>query len=622
VREGSGLERPRRILFALATAVLVLASSVSLGSQAASAVTTPLFLGNLPSPGVDGHAGVYAWGAATLPDGSVIIGDYWNGRVLHYAKDGADLGVLFSIVQPGKPVTSNTAPYGLAVDETTGVVYVGTYYIDPKIPSVVQRWAPDAITGVYQQQTPISYSGFLYPSRVAVANDGRVYVADMNANKIFVFNSAGSFLFSWGSFGTGNGQFKQPRGLAFDQSNPQRLYVADANNVRVQVFNTSGVYQFQFKSHLKGNLRGLAVDPARDAVYVVSITGQAVFKYNLSGVWLMNIGSAGGLSQTTCCSTPSGQFSNGGREITVAGDGNIWVGDMPNFRVQVFSPAGQFQFSRPSPAENPPAGGFNAPRGVEVDGSGNVVVADSYNQRIEKFDASGSWVWSIGVRGNATGYFLNYPGAVATDPGDGSVVIADTANSRIKKFTANGVFVWQQGAGTGGDGETYNQPAGVAVGQDGTVYVADTRNKRIQVLDGATGVLQSTFGTSNLTTPNGLTVDPATGNIFVADSGRKAVQVFTAGGSFARSITATAMKRPYDVAVDDTSVYVTDRGQNKFFMFTKATGALVGSFGALGSGNGQFQDPQGIGFGDGELFISDVKNDRIQVWCVSSSCGA
>src|SRR5262249_34543260 len=46
---------------------------------------------------------------------SVIIGDYWNGRVLHYAEDGSDLGVLFSIVQPGMPVTSNTAPYGLAV---------------------------------------------------------------------------------------------------------------------------------------------------------------------------------------------------------------------------------------------------------------------------------------------------------------------------------------------------------------------------------------------------------------------------------------------------------------------------------------------------------------------------
>jgi DNA-binding beta-propeller fold protein YncE len=579
-------------------------------------------LGSIPVSPTNGHAGLYGWGVATMPDGSVIVGDYWNGRVMHYATDGTPLGVLFSIVQSGAPITPNTTPYGLAVDESTGVVYVGTYYLVPKIPSVVQRWAPDPITGVYVQQTPISYSGFQYPSRVAVANDGRVYVADMYANKIFVFGSDGTFQFGWGGTGTGNGQFRSPRGIAFDQSSPQRLYVADANNVRVQVFNTSGTYLFQFKKRLKGNLRGLAVDPSRGAVYVVSIVGQTVFKFDLNGNWLMNIGSAGGLTQTMCCSTPGGMFSNGGREVAVDGTGDIWVGDMPNFRVQVFSPTGQFLFAQPSPPENPPDGAFNSPRGVGVDSSGNVIVADTYNQRVQKFDATGTWQWSRGVRGNATGYFLNYPGAVGTDPNDGSIVIADTQNNSIKKFTTDGTFVWQT-AGTPASGvEFSNQPAGVGVGPDGKVYVASTLNKQVQVLNGSTGGFISAFGTGTLGTPNGVAVDPANGNVYVADSGKKAVLVFTSGGSLIRSITTSAMKRPYGVAVDDTRVYVTDRGQNKFFMFNKADGVLLGSFGGLGGGAGNFRDPQGIAYHGGELYVADVENDRISIWCVSTACGA
>ena len=606
-------------------ALCALATSLWVGTSvrppyAGAAGITPIPIGAIPSSPTNGHAGSYAWGAATMPDGSVIVGDYWNGRVLHYAIDGSPLGVLFSIAPPGGPITPNTTPYGLAVDQSTGVVYVGTYYLVPKIPSVIQRWAPDPVSGVYGQLTPISYSGFRYPSRVAVGNDGRIYVADMYANKIFVFGRDGSFRFGWAS-GTGDGQFNQPRGIALDQSSPQ-----PALRRRRQQRPRGGVRQqlrpvpLPVQEPVEGQLCGLAIDPARSALYVVSISAQTVFKYDLNGNWLMNIGGVGGLDQTTCCGTPGGKFTNGGREVTVAGDGNIWVGDMPNFRVQVFSPAGAFLFARPSPAENPPNGGFNAPRGVGVDSSGNVIVADTYNHRIQKFDATGSWQWSVGLRGNATGYFLNYPGAVGTDPTGGSIVIADTLNNRIKKFSETGVLQWQVGGNAGSAQGYFNQPAGVGVGPDGKVYVADTRNKRIQVLNGSTGAFLSAFGSSNLGSPTGVTVDPSNRNVSVADPGKKAVLVFSAGGSFLRSISTIEMKRPYSVAVDDTRVYVTDRGKFKFFMFDKVDGVLLGSFGSSGGGANQFRDPQGIAYYGGKLYISDVQNDRISIWCVSSTC--
>jgi tripartite motif-containing protein 71 len=612
---------------ALAISTLASVGVVPLTSAGAVSAVTPIHLSTIPTPPVDGHAGLYAWGAATMPDGSVIVGDYWNGRVLHYAQDGSPLGVLFSIVQPGEPVTPNTAPYGLAVG-ADGTVYVGTYYIDPKIPSVVQRWIPDQ-QGGYTQGSPITYAGFRYPSRVAIANDGSIFVADMQADKIFVFSHAGAFRFGFGSQGSGNGQFNQPRGIAFDDSSPQRLYVADANNKRVEVFNASGGYLFQFgnagpsSTKLKGNLRGLAVDPGANAVYVVDIVSNSVYRFTLQGSFVSTLGGPGGLSQTTCCSTPGGKFSNGGREVTVAGDGNVWVADLPNFRVQVFAPDGQYLFSRPSPSQNPADGAFNGPRGVDVDPAGNVLVADTYNERFETFGATGAWRWSEGVRGSATGYFLNYPGAIGADPNTGAIVVADTSNNRIKEFDGGGLFLWQKGTGAGAALGQFRSPAGVAVGPDGSVFVADTGNRRVQVLRGSDGAFLRSFKT-NMITPTGVTVDPSNGTVYVADTGRHQILVYTNAGTFLRAIGGKpTLKRPYDVAVDATTIYVVDRGTNEFVEFTKTDGGLIGSFGGTGSGATQLRDPQGVGVSsDGRLYIADSRNDRVQVWCVSSACGA
>ncbi|MBU0569122.1 PEGA domain-containing protein, partial [bacterium] len=78
---------------------------------------------------------------------------------------------------------------------------------------------------------------FRYPHGVAVDAGGNLYVADTNNHRIQKFDSSGTFITKWGSYGTGDGQFKYPYGVAVDSSG--NLYVADRDNNRIQKFRPS-----------------------------------------------------------------------------------------------------------------------------------------------------------------------------------------------------------------------------------------------------------------------------------------------------------------------------------------------------------------------------------------------
>ena len=298
---------------------------------------------------------------------------------------------------------------------------------------------------------------------------------------------------------------------------------------------------------------------------------------------------------------------------------------MPNHRVQVFNPNGDYLFERPSPPVPPADGGFNGPRGVAVDKFGNLFVTDTYNQRIQKFSADGTFITKWGERGNGP-YSFNYPRMLATDPRDGSVVVADTDNEVIKKYTGDGVLVWARGGPKSGSTlGMFRNPHGVDVGPDGRVYVADTRNNRVQVLreDGvplyAFGVKGT--GPGQMTFPRGIALDPSDQSIWVADaSGRDVVHHFENDGDYLGKLGETGLldhqlKNPFDVEVDADFVYVADTQSNKIKVFDKTTGASVIAFGGTGTTLGKMVQPQGLDLGpNGTLYVMELGTERIQKW--------
>jgi uncharacterized protein (TIGR03437 family) len=210
--------------------------------------------------------------------------------------------------------------------------------------------------------------------------------------------------------------------------------------------------------------------------------------------------------------------------------------------------------AQPLLAVQAPLGGVSA---VAVGKAGNYYVVDSSNNLVLKIDASGtlSIVTGNGSSGHsgdggpATSAELNYPSGIAVD-GAGNLFIADTDNNRIRMVSPGGVITTVAGNGIGGysgDGgpatsAEVSLPLGVAVDGVGNLFIADTRNQRIRIVNPA-GVITTAAGngtagysgdggkavSAELGDPGGVAVDRA-GNLFIADTAASRIRMVNLTG--------------------------------------------------------------------------------------------
>jgi DNA-binding beta-propeller fold protein YncE len=207
---------------------------------------------------------------------------------------------------------------------------------------------------------------FERPEGLTVDSHGDVWVSDSPSDRIQEFSPQGAFIRAFGSPGPGNGQLSNPEGLAVDSHGD--VWVADTGNGRIEEFSEEGTYMQTLNTYADD----VAIDSSGHLWLAAGGNNQNVIELNPDGTLIREFGSGG---------SGNGQF-NDDRRLSIGPEGNVWVADTWNERIQVFSPTGEYLFQFGT--EGSGNGQFERPDAVAIDGL-DVYVLDRDNHRIEKW---------------------------------------------------------------------------------------------------------------------------------------------------------------------------------------------------------------------------------------------
>lgn len=282
--------------------------------------------------------------------------------------DGALRRLVTGEVRTGEGMAK---PYGVAV--RNGRVYVGD-----TVGRLVVMF--DLVSGKFQRIGVTEPGALRMPFGMEVDSKGNLYVVDGTARKVNVYDANGSYLRSLGA----DQGWKRPAGLGLDERR-QRLYVVDAG----------GVDSNEHRVH--------AIDAnTGDLLFTIGKRGAGPGEFNLP------------------------------RDAVVGQDGRVYVVDGGNFRVQVFSPEGQYLQTFGAIGRR--SGQFSRPKEAAIDAVGNLYVVDTAFGNFQMFDPQGQLLIHVGLRGNRDepARFM-LPSGIAVDR-DGRVYMVDQFFRKVEVF--------------------------------------------------------------------------------------------------------------------------------------------------------------------------------------------
>jgi len=456
------------------------------------------------------------WSVAVDSAGNLYIADFGHSRVLKVSSGGSIISAVGSgtigFSGDGGPAAGAQLknPAGVALDAA------GNLYIADQGNYRVREVSADGIITSIAGNGTKSFSGdgglaararLLYPVGMAVDRTGNVYIADTANNRVRRISSNGIIVTvaGGGTAGLGDGgpatsaQLKNPVGVALDAAG--NLYIADQVNYRVRKVSASGI--------------------------IITVAGNGTQGFS----------GDGGPATSAQLYYPTG--------VAVDGAGNLYIADSGNNRVRKVS-SGVITTVAGGGTGGLADGGtatsaqMDWPVGLAVDAAGNLYISDG--QRVRKVSPSGiitvvagngTWGFS-GDGGPAASAQLNGPQGMALDPA-GNLYITEYYNHCVRKVSPSGIITTAAGDGTmgfSGDGgpatsAQLHYPQGLAVDSTGSVYVADTGNSVIRILQpppaiNANGIVNAASYTA---------APPAAGGIAALFGTNLAPSILDGGGS-------------------------------------------------------------------------------------------
>jgi tripartite motif-containing protein 71 len=260
----------------------------------------------------------------------------------------------------------------------------------------------------------------IMPTDVAIGKQQRVYVVDSGNHRVQVYASDGSYLFDFGSKGSGKEQLESPVGIA--TSADGRVLVADRGNHRIQIYDADGKFLMTIPTTV-----GKSIVPPVDVA-----------------------------------------VDHKGKRILVSASA-------PYHRILVFNNKGKLLKVWGKPGNN--QGEFRYPATLAVSRDNETYVVDVFNTRVQILDKNGKYLVSVGSWGVTPGHLFRPKGVVLEN--DGQILVSDSYLGVIQLYNSDTRF--HAVLGTNGEIARFDTPAGMAVDMQDRLYIAEIMANRVAV---------------------------------------------------------------------------------------------------------------------------------------------